>query len=112
MSAGSAPILASGPLAGRYLPALGRLRVVRSPSSAHSGPLRALQAGAGTLGYPLKRPTARVWTGREPRAARGAIGHALGWVSWQPLPAPAIEDDPQRSSRHCWAATARAGAAA
>ena len=94
MSCAAARILASGPLAGRYLPALGRLRVVRSPSSAHSGPLRALQGGAGTLGYPLKRLTARVWTGRELRAARGATGRALGLVSSQPLPAPAIEDGP------------------
>ena len=45
--------LAFGPLSGRYLAALGRFRVVRSPSSAHSGPLRALQGGGGTLGYPL-----------------------------------------------------------
>ena len=94
MSAGSARILASGPLSGRHLPTVGRLWVVRSPSSAHNGPLRALQAGGGTLGYPLKRPAARVWTGRELRAARGAHGRVRGLVSSQPLPAPAIEDGP------------------
>ena len=94
MSCAAGRILALGPLWGRHLPVVGRLWVVRSPSSAHNGPLRALQAGGGTLGYPLKRPAARVWTGRELHAARGAHGRVRGLVSSQPLPAPAIEDGP------------------
>ena len=60
MSAAAAPTLALGPLPSRYSPAIGRLRVVRSASPAHSGPLRALQASGGTLGYPLKRPSTPV----------------------------------------------------
>ena len=60
MSAAAAPTLALGPLQSRYSPAIGRLRVVRSASPAPSGPLRALQASGGTLGYPLKRPSTPV----------------------------------------------------
>lgn len=112
MSCAAARILAAGPLSGRYLPALGRLQVVRSPSSAHSGPLRALQAGGGTLGHPLKRPATRVWVGREPRAARGAAGCVLGMVGSQPLPAPAIEDGHPAVAEALLGGDRRAGTAA
>ena len=50
MSAVTEPMLAPGALQSRFSPAIGRLQVVRSASPAHSGPLRALQTGGGTLG--------------------------------------------------------------
>ena len=67
MSAGAARILAAGPLSGHHLPALGRLWVVRSRSSAHNRPLRPLQAGGSNRGYPLKCRSTPVPSGADLR---------------------------------------------
>ena len=99
MSAGSARILASGPLSGRHLPTVGRLWVVRSPSSAHNGPLRALQAGGGTLGYPLKRPSTPVPSGAELRVGSDDRTRMdAGWALRRRLPSPPVRSTETRPS--------------